>query len=182
MILWNVAAKKIEGKYDGRVFEFAPNERKRIMEPDVYNHLIFKLRTRGLVMLDESDQTQESEKKALISGLKERWKILDFVVRNYQTMNKARESQKLAAEAPSDTVMDAAEEAADILEKLKTLEGERYQKVNAYLDDPRAKKIAASIEETKDTVETKGPFETEIKGKRPGRPRKDAHPLTANQN
>ena len=29
MYLWNVASKAIEGRHDGRIFEFAPNERKR---------------------------------------------------------------------------------------------------------------------------------------------------------
>lgn len=180
MIAWNTASKKIESRYDGKVFEFAPNERKRILDQDTYNHLFFKLKIYGLVLMDELDANPEAEKKALRDGLKARWKTVDSVVRSFRTMNKDRESMKLSADSPSETVMDAAEEAASILEQLKDLDGELFKKVESYLSDERSKKIAAEIEENQPNVETKGAFETEIVKKRTGRPKKDVAALTSN--
>jgi len=180
MILWNVASKKIEARCAGEVFEFAPNERKKIYNPDIVNHLIFKLRDKGLTAIDEENSGPEAEKKALIDGLKSRWKTLDRVVRNYRTMNKEREANKMTAEAPTEQVQEAAEEASDILEKLKTLEAERYQKIEKYLSDEKTKRAVSEIEESEKIVETKGSFETEIRAKRPGRPRKDAIPSPGN--
>lgn len=180
MILWNTSGKMIEGMHSGRVWEFAPNEQKKVHDPEVFNHLFFKLKSKGLVLLNEENLTDESKKKALIEGLKARWKSLDFVVRNYRTMNKDRESNKLAAEAPSETVMNCAEEAAEILETLKKLEGEKYKKVEAYLNDDRTKKMAENIADSEKTVETQGSFETKIAPKGSKKAQKSATPSTAN--
>lgn len=174
MILWNVSSKKIEARYDGKVFEFAPNERKRILDLNIVNHLIFKLKSKGLAAIDEEERTPDNEKKSLIDALKERRRSLDFVVRNYRTMNKEREAQKLSAEAPSEAVIDAVEEIQEIDDQLKELLGDRLKKVEKYLNDNRSKEAQEEIENSEQLVETKGSFETEIREKRPGRPRKNA--------
>lgn len=168
MRIWNTASVKIEGRYDGKLFEFEPDQKQTVYDRDAYNHLFFKLEKYGIVLLPE-DATKEEEKKLLIKGLKARWKTLDFIVRNYRTMNKDREAMKLASEAPSDTVMNSAEEAANLLERLKELEGEKYKKVEDYLNDDRTKKAAEAIAGSEQTVETKGSFETKVGGKRQGK-------------
>lgn len=179
MILWNVAPKMIEARYDGRVFEFAPNERKRIIDNDVCNHLIFKLKAKGLVQIPE-DCNADGEKKALIDALKARWKSLDWIVRNHRTMNKEREAHKQTAEAPSEAVVEAAEEAQEILNKLDALQGGRISKVNEYLEDGRTARVAQEISESEEAVETKGQFQTRLKGRRPAKAKTSVVPSTSN--
>lgn len=173
MILWNVSSKKIEARFDGKVFEFAPNERKKLFNPDVYNHLMFKLRDKGLAILNEENITPEEEKKVLIAGLRARWKSVDKIVRSHRTMNRELERNKLGAEPPSEAVIDAVEECEEILEKLKKLEGERNAKIENYLNDARTQKAAEQIKDSEETVETEGAFKTKLTGRRPGRPKKE---------
>jgi hypothetical protein len=179
MILWNIAPKMIEARYDGRVFEFAPNERKRIDNQDICNHLIFKLKAKGLVSVPEGIDP-EAEKKVLIEGLKERWRTLDRVVRNHRTMNKERESNKMTAEAPSEAVIEASEECVNLLEKIKELEGERMSKVDAYLNDDRTRQAQATIDGQEQTVETTGSFSTTVGAKGKKGKRTDAVSSPAN--
>lgn len=171
MILWNTAAKMIEGQHAGKIFEFAPNERKKIYDPDVYNHLFFAMEKYGLVLLN-LEFTPDEEKKALIKGLKARWKTKDAIVRNYQAVNKAHKSKDMPETPPSDNVIDASEEASEILAQLRELEGDRLKKVESYLKDDKTQKAIKNIEESEEgVVITEGHFETKLKGDRPGRSR-----------
>jgi len=179
MYVWNTASKKIEARFDGRIFEFAPNERKNIHNPDAVNHLYMKLEKYGLVLLNDGF-SQEDEKKALTDGLKKRWKMLDAKVRGYRTMNKEREAQKMSAEPPSEDIMNCAEEATELLEKMKSLDSDKMKKVEAYLNDDARKDSAESIQNSEQTIQTSGSFETTIGPRRPGRPRKDAAALAGN--
>lgn len=176
MFAWNTSAKKIEARYDGKVFEFAPNEQKRIHNQDIINHLYMKLEKYGLVLVAE-EAGDDEKKKALLDGIKKRWKMLDSKIRGYRTMNKEREAQKLSAEPPSQDVIDSAEEASELLEKIKQLDSAKMSKVDAYLNDNATKEAEKSIQDSEQTIETSGSFETKIGPKR-GRPRKDAAALT----
>lgn len=174
MICWNVCDSKIETRYDGQVFEFAPNETKRILNPDVYNHLFFKLKAKGLVLVDETKDNPEYRKGLLIEGLRSRWETLDRVVRNFRTMNMEYKLKGMGEESPSRVVTDCILEASKILKKLKELETEKFNIVEDYLKDDNTVQAAKLINESEEKVETVGVFETKVTGKRPGRPKRES--------
>jgi len=131
-VLWNTSDKNLETQFGGRFVYFAPGEKKSFGDrEDVLNHVFFQLEKYGVTKL-KIDATPEESKKALLSGLKERHKMLRFVIEQFQAMNKAREAQKMAPEVPSEYVSDCVIEDQIILDKIKDIDGDKQKKVSEY--------------------------------------------------
>jgi hypothetical protein len=169
MILWSTASKMIEGMHAGVTFCFAPNERKKFYDPDVYNHLFFAMERYGLVLLNEETLSAAEEKKALIKGLKAQWKQNDYLIRNYQAVNVALKAKNVPTVAPTDIVVEAAEANAELMKQLEALEGDRIKKVTDYLKDDKVEKAVKEIDKVEDDSKNDGSFESILKGKRPKR-------------
>ena len=174
MILWNTCNRQIEGKYDGRIFVFAPKERKRLYDRVIIEHLSASMEMYGLVALGTKDGgdefTKEEEDKAYIQGVRNRWKYCDWIVRNWRAMNKEREAQKMSSAAPTKHEENCCLEAAEILEELNKIDGQKIDKMQAYLEDTKTAEAVKAMEENPDELETSG-LETRMPKR--GRPRKN---------
>jgi hypothetical protein len=170
-ILWNTSNKKIEGRYDGKFFPFAPKERKRIFDPNVIDVLQINMEPYGLVVLPD-EATKADEDKAYLEGIKNRWKMCDWVVRNYKTMNIEREGGGVASKAPTKWEEECALEAAEILKEIDSIEQGRISAIDGYLKDSRTAQAQKEINQNPDEVVSDG-LKTEFKKR--GRPSKDAN-------
>lgn len=148
-ILWNTCSKKIEGRFDGKFFYFAPDERKLVQDPYAASHLQIQMEAYGLVTLPEfPSKALEEEKK--IEGINNRWRWCDSIVRNWHAKNKERDSMKMAAELPNAAEADCALEAAELLKKLNELKSGQMDIMNAYLKDEKTQRAveAAKVAES----------------------------------
>jgi hypothetical protein len=167
-ILWNTCNRPIEGKYDGKIFCFAPKERKKIYNKLIIDHLVVSMEMYGLVALGTpeggDDFTKDEEQKQYLIGLKNRWKYCDWVVRNWGAMNKEREGNKMSKAAPTAHEENCVLEAQEILEELNKLDGQKIDKLQAYLEDSKAAQAAKEMEKDPDELVTSG-LKTELKNK-----------------
>lgn len=160
MILWNTAKKKIEALYDARTHYFAPDEKKIFacnteFDRALVNHLIFHLEPLGLVAFDENASPEEV-RAAYVKGVKNRWRQMDFLCRNFKEMNKEREANKMSSALPDDRIFEAAEEAKKLLAELRNLEAEKFKAVDDYLNDSQMEKAQELLSETESEVKTSG--------------------------
>jgi hypothetical protein len=172
-ILWNTSKKQITVMYDGKNNYFAPDEKKSLpynmdYEKAYLNHLLFEGERFGLVELSEKAGVEDI-KKAYIKGVKARWRQMDFICRNYRTMNKEREAAKMSAELPSDYVAECAQEAKGLLSELKTLEAEKFKAVEDYLGDGETKKTQDLLDESERKVEVSTLEADIVPGRKRGR-------------
>lgn len=170
-ILWNTCDRPIEGKYDGRIYTFAPKERRRLYDKLVVEHLAVSMEMYGLMVLGTKDGgdefTKDEEDKARLQGLKNRWKYCDWVVRNWRSMNKDREAQKMSAAPPTQHEENCCLEAAEILEELNRMDGKKIDKMQAYLEDSKTAQAVQAMEANPDELVTSGlKAEFKQKGKR----------------
>jgi hypothetical protein len=171
-ILWNTSKKRIEATYDALPHHFAPDEKKILSfntdyDKALVNHMLFYLEMFGLVQLSER-ATSDEVKKGYIKGVKNRWRQMDYLCRNFRTMNKEREASKMSAELPSDTVFEAAREAKELLAELRTLEAEKFKAVDDYLNDPNPGKAQDLLDESDQRVEVSG-VDSGISGRKKGK-------------
>jgi len=141
MLLWNTSKVLLVGRYDAKNYNFSAGEKKRLQVSNTtIDHLLTKLGNYGLVGIPDEilEMPAEEGKKALeqyrIKGMRNRRRMLDRVVRNFRTMNKAREAHKMSAEQPSDNVITCVEEIEEIDQALAHLKKDGIEKVNKYLD------------------------------------------------
>ena len=173
-ILWNTSKHQITVMYDGKNNHFAPDEKKSLpynmdYEKAYVNHLIFEGERFGLVELSEKSTSQEDIKKAYTKGVKARWRQMDFLCRNFRTVNKEREAAKMSAELPSDIVVDAAEEAKELLAEIKTLEAKKFAAVDDYLNDGAVSKAQDLLDEADKKVEVSTLEADIVPGRKRGR-------------
>lgn len=170
MVLWNTSKSTIETKFDGQPYIFAPGERKKIFDPVIVDHLIYKLEDYGLVSMAD-DFNSEVEKKAKIQGLRNRRKMLDFRVRNFRTMNKEREAMKLTVEPPSDLIIESVNEIEVVDKELEGILQAEYAKVDSYLKTKEMEDTEEKIDDLEESVESSG---SNIGIRKRGRPKKNA--------
>lgn len=139
MILWNPTFESIESKYDGKVYTFQADERKRIFEPWIYNHLMMKLQEKGLVLLPDEGITDDMIKTKRIDGLKARRKMHDRIVQNFTTLNKEREASKMSSERPSVAVINAVRNIKKINNVLDKISEKDFMEVEEYVGQNREK-------------------------------------------
>ena len=163
MILYNTSDRTIEARYDGKPYTFAPGEKKNFYDPSEINHLVYKLEDYGLVQMMEGT-SKEDEAKLFIEGLRKRRHLLDFRVRNYRTMNKERESNKLSPEPPSDLIIETVDEIEMIDAKLKSLLADKYSKVDSYMKTQEFENTEEKIQEQTKTLNVVGSKSTIGKG------------------
>jgi len=172
VILWNTSKKKLEAMYDARPHYFAPDEKKQLSyntdwDKALVNHMLFYLEMFGLVQLAENT-TPADINKAYIKGVKNRWRQMDFMCRNFRAMNKEREANKMSSELPSDNVFEAAKEAKELLGELKKLEAEKFQAVDDYLNGDSGK-AQDLLDEGESKVETTATGVDIVPGRKKGR-------------
>lgn len=168
MIIWNTSKVMLEGMFDGQIYEFAPMEKKRIFNPDVVNHLIFKLSDYGLVSYPdelEAEKNEQAIQKHFIEGLRNRRKMLDSRVRNFRTMNKEREAAKMSAEQPTDLIVDTVKEIKAIDEELAKLKKDDYAMVSEYMGTQPEEEAQTAIDETNRGVQSNPDLSVSISGK-----------------
>lgn len=170
MILWNPTWKTIETKCGGRPFTFAPDERKKIQGIEVFqgeqggvpvsvayipeeavaNHVYMKLKSYGLVMLDDELLNDDYIKNKRVEGL-ETWKItLNRLGANWRTHNKERESNKMSKEMPNDIVIEAAKNIKkidEILHEVKKADYDVANEVFGLSDEVQAEKTVNELEQ-----------------------------------
>lgn len=155
MILWNTSRNTIESMYDGIPYRFTPGEKKKIFEPNIINHLIYKLEDYGLVQVSEEITKAEDLKKIEIQGLKNRQRCLDRIIRGWNTMNKEREAAKLSPAPPSDKLVEVCEELEEIEKKLLEASKDKIAIVNKHLNKDKEKESFKNASD-KGTIEASG--------------------------
>lgn len=121
--LWNTSkTSRLETRFDGAVYEFLPNEKKSIYYQDIVNHLVYKLRDKGLVELPD-DVKPEEEKKQYIEGTKRRRHLLKDILVQYQTVNNERVAKNQGKIEPNELEVAAVKEIKFIEEELDLIDG-----------------------------------------------------------
>ena len=165
-VLWNVSKSKIEGRYNGAFYVWAPGERKIIRNDDAADFLVLQLEMYGITSFEENP-TKEIEHKAHVKGLRNRWKYCYGIVKNWQAQNKEREAGKLGAQAPTEVEESCALEQKELLDQIDMLEGNKMTAMNEALADHRAAKALKAVEEQEITVKDEG---VSLSMNRKGRP------------
>ncbi len=165
-VLWNVCSKKVEGRYDGKFYVFAPGERKIIRNDDVANFLIVQLEMYGVVGYEEAP-TKEIENKAHVLGLRNRWKYCHGIVKNWETQNKEREAGKVGAASPTPLEEECAIEMAVLKKQIDELDQNRFSVMQEALKNSDSIKAAEIMKDSKDALEADG---VELKMNRKVRP------------
>jgi len=120
--LWNTSkVASLETRFDGNVYEFLPNEKKSIYYQDIVNHLVYKLRDKGLVELPD-DVKPEEEKKHYLSGIKRRRLVLKDILVQYQTVNNERVAKNQGRIEPNELEVAAVKEIRFIEKELGELD------------------------------------------------------------
>ena len=170
MILWNTSGKLVQGKFNGKVFTFQPDEndgcKRRIGEDVIVNHLYFKLCTYGIVKLPDDGITDELIKSERLKGIKARRKMLEGRLRNYRTMNKEREAAKLSPEQPTDIIIETCEELDQVDAILKTINKAAFESVDRRLNTLPEETAEDNINQRELKVET-GTSRSRVTGGKP---------------